>query len=100
MGCWSPINLRSETQKKLGLRGTSVPCGRCLGCLSKKRADWTFRMMQELSVATSASFLTLTISDDVDIETGEITSPSTWIKILYNAILSVFGRLQRDLPEK
>lgn len=64
MGCWSPIELKSETQKKMGLKGNIVPCGRCLGCLSKRRRDWTMRLSQELKSASSASFLTLTYDDE------------------------------------
>lgn len=93
MGCWSPINLRSETQKRLGLKGTSVPCGRCLGCLSKKRQDWTFRMMQELQNATSASFITLTIEDSVNIDTGEIIKPTELDK---GSLQRFFKRVRKE----
>lgn len=108
MGCWSPINLRSETQKKLGLKGTSVPCGRCLGCLSKKRADWTFRMMEELSVSSSASFLTLTISDSVDTDTGELLVPTEldkqsvqrYFKRVYKATSVPTGKIIESINKK
>lgn len=64
MACWRPIELKTETQKKTGLKGNIVPCGRCLGCLSKKRRDWSMRLSQELKIASSASFLTLTYDDE------------------------------------
>lgn len=64
MGCWHPIEMKTETQKKFGFKGQIVPCGRCLGCLSKKRRDWCFRLLQELKSASSASFLTLTYEDE------------------------------------
>lgn len=40
-----------------------VPCGKCLACLQKKRQDWVFRLKQELRVASSAFFVTLTYDD-------------------------------------
>lgn len=41
----------------------AVPCGKCLPCLSNKRADWSARLMQEHRVSSSAHFVTLTYSD-------------------------------------
>jgi len=53
--CVSPIKLRRT--------GITVPCGRCNFCLSALRADWTFRLHQELRHAHSAWFITFTYSD-------------------------------------
>lgn len=41
----------------------TVPCGKCLACLSNKRNDWSIRLMQEYKVSQSAYFVTLTYSD-------------------------------------
>jgi len=41
-----------------------VPCGRCINCLEKKRAEWTFRIAQELNQAHSAWFLTFTYNEE------------------------------------
>lgn len=41
----------------------AVPCGKCLICLSNKREDWSFRLMQEYKVSSSAYFITLTYSE-------------------------------------
>ena len=41
----------------------AVPCGKCLACLSNKREDWSFRLMQEYKVSASAFFVTLTYSE-------------------------------------
>lgn len=41
-----------------------VKCGKCYQCLSSKRNEWTFRIMEELKVNTNAWFLTLTYSDE------------------------------------
>lgn len=64
MACWSPIPLRTDSQKLLGLPGTNVPCGKCIGCLEKRRSDWTFRIRQEQKVALYSTFLTLTYNDE------------------------------------
>lgn len=41
----------------------AVPCGKCLVCLSNKRQDWAFRLMQEYKVSKSSFFVTLTYSE-------------------------------------
>lgn len=41
-----------------------VGCGKCAECLQKRRADWTFRLLQELKVSTAANFLTFTYSEE------------------------------------
>lgn len=49
-----------------------VPCGKCIACLQNKRAEWTFRLYQELKVSKSARFITLTYDDDNIPEDGKI----------------------------
>lgn len=58
MSCYSPITIR---QKESFI---TVPCGRCMGCLQDKRAEWTFRLHQELKNSSSAQFITLTYDDE------------------------------------
>lgn len=41
----------------------SVPCGKCLACLSNKREEWIFRLEQEFKYSKSALFVTLTYND-------------------------------------
>jgi len=41
----------------------SVPCGKCLGCLQRKRADWTQRIAYEEKKCKSSSFITLTYDE-------------------------------------
>lgn len=41
-----------------------VPCGKCNYCLQANRAQWTFRLRQEMKVAESAHFLTMTYEDE------------------------------------
>ncbi|QCQ85058.1 replication initiator protein [Blackfly microvirus SF02] len=38
----------------------SVPCGKCIPCLTNKRTDWSFRLEQEHRYSKSAHFVTLT----------------------------------------
>lgn len=54
MRCISPIRLQT---------GQFVPCGKCNCCLANRRADWSFRIRQELKVSASAVFITLTYDD-------------------------------------
>lgn len=58
MRCISPLSIRRDGQRQ------TVPCGKCGFCLQSKRADWSFRLVQETKVASSAHFLTLTYEDD------------------------------------
>lgn len=41
----------------------SVPCGKCLACLSNKRSEWAFRLEQEYKYSKSAHFVTLTYDE-------------------------------------
>lgn len=50
------IKLKSGTRR-------TVSCGKCSDCLEKRRAVWTFRLLQELRFAKSAYFVTLTYED-------------------------------------
>ena len=57
MRCISPLLI-----KKSGRRDF-VPCGKCNFCLARRRADWTFRLVQELKVSVASTFLTLTYDE-------------------------------------
>lgn len=43
-----------------GINPILVGCGKCLPCLTNKRADWIFRLTYEYRVSSSAQFVTLT----------------------------------------
>ena len=58
MRCISPILVRQNG------RMNHVPCGKCNFCLQQKRFDWSFRLGQELKLANTAKFLTLTYDDE------------------------------------
>lgn len=55
MRCISPVFIRSQMMH--------VPCGKCNWCLSIKRADWSFRIRQEMNDSITSFFLTLTYED-------------------------------------
>lgn len=57
MRCISPILIKN------GQRRDYVPCGKCNFCLQNRRADWTFRLRQELKKSKSSYFLTLTYEE-------------------------------------
>lgn len=66
MECLNPISI--ENPKWLELTDydpsvphwLSVPCGKCVACLQKKRMNWAFRLDKEKLFSTSALFITLT----------------------------------------
>lgn len=60
MPCLSPITL-TATPKTPSL---SVPCGKCAGCLTARRNEWTFRLFEESKNHLKTCFLTLTYNDD------------------------------------
>lgn len=41
-----------------------VPCGKCMACLSNRKRDWVFRLMQEHRHCLSSHFITLTYDDE------------------------------------
>lgn len=55
--CYCPISIKTEHGRM------TVPCGRCAECLQKKRMEWTFRLLEQLKVSSSAGFWTWTYSD-------------------------------------
>lgn len=63
MACNCPITIPS-TNKYLSQGTITVPCGRCYGCLSMKRTQWTFRFEQEFKYSTKTFFVTLTYDNE------------------------------------
>lgn len=61
MPCVSAITMVKGDRKKYKI---TVPCGKCLYCLEKRRAEWTFRVEEELRRSTTAHFLTFTYNDE------------------------------------
>ena len=56
MPCLYPIILKEKI--------AVVPCGKCYGCLTRKRSEWTFRLTQEEKHSISSAFVTLTYSSE------------------------------------
>lgn len=53
--CTKPFSLKND-QKNF----KTVPCGKCANCKKKMVSAWSFRLMQEEKVSSSAYFITLT----------------------------------------
>lgn len=65
MACSYPITIRDKKRgTDINPRFILVPCGKCINCIQRKRADWSFRLLQELKEATRATFLTLTYNEE------------------------------------
>lgn len=63
MQCHSPISIR-DPAKDSNKERITVPCGKCVACQSNRRTEWSTRLEQELRMAKSAWFLTITYSDE------------------------------------
>lgn len=90
--CISPLTLRQK-----GIRNI-VPCGRCLNCLETKRDQWSFRIRQELRLAISAKFLTLTYTDsDVPIsENGEMQLDKSHMQLFMKKLRKIDAKNHRQ----
>lgn len=64
MRCEYPITLNREKNHILPARNDFVPCGKCIPCIERIRASWSFRIAVEEKESESSTFLTLTYSDD------------------------------------
>lgn len=60
--CMAPFIVKNKVIKNPNNYeySTPVPCGKCPACYKRRASQWSFRLMQEDKVATSAYFLTLT----------------------------------------
>ncbi len=63
MSCFGTISIQKPGQGDNKVR-ISVPCGKCAGCLSNLRNDWTFRLKKELKNSMSGHFITMTYDDE------------------------------------
>lgn len=53
--CMTPFYKKQKNEEDIPL-----PCGRCPPCTARRVSGWSFRLMQQEKIATSAVFLTLT----------------------------------------
>lgn len=63
MRCMSPLSIPRPNGGGAFDRIT-VPCGRCVNCLSNRQKMWAFRLEEELKTADNAYFVTLTYADE------------------------------------
>lgn len=83
MKCPSPISIPDPNARHKSTRLT-VPCGKCGACRYNRRADWSFRLAQELRVADYAQFITLTYDDEhvpFNQSTGELSLDKTHLQL-------------------
>ena len=61
MQCFTPFRVRNKSKdwQNQNLM-IDVPCGKCLACTKRRASQWTFRLMEETKVSSSACFITLT----------------------------------------
>jgi len=92
MACDAPLSIRYDPPKPDGKGGFiyNFPgdCGKCLMCLKKRKAQWSFRIMEEKRNSFSSYFVTLTYKDEFLIygddgptgSTGEHQEFIKWLK--------------------
>jgi len=91
--CLNPITIRKYQSSILPV-GRVVPCGKCFECLQAKRAQWSFRLKQELKDCETATFLTLT-HDENSVRNTEIGSKTLRKKDLQD----YFKRVRTEAPK-
>jgi len=67
MACDAPLSIKYKQPLPDGKGGWiyyfPADCGKCLKCLIKRKAQWSYRMVEELNNSFSAYFVTLTYED-------------------------------------
>jgi len=101
MKCLAPLSL---SPKAKGLARTTVPCGKCESCQSKRRNEWAFRNAEEVRVSKNSMFLTITYAENHITYTkdGEATlvkkDHQDFIKRLRHAISQLPPSILHDWP--
>lgn len=57
--CLSPITIREGKDDQV-----TVQCGKCPGCIKRRVSTWSFRLVKQGEVSTSALFVTLTYAPE------------------------------------
>lgn len=86
MKCIAPVQLKYKAPRFVNgivVLYYSVPCGKCAACMQTKRDSWSVRLQHELHAAHSASFLTLTYSNEYFMEKC-IKADDVQKQIMYN----------------
>jgi hypothetical protein len=60
MNCFSPILIKNKKTNSMQY----VPCGKCLGCQTNRRNEWSLRLRLEHKEHYKSSFVTLTYNDE------------------------------------
>jgi len=55
--------LRPASTLPLGAKLVPIPCGQCIGCRLERSRQWAIRLLKELKLHDTSSFLTLTYDD-------------------------------------
>ena len=68
MGCQAPLSIKYK-QPIINKKGDWIyyfpaDCGKCLPCLKKRKAQWSYRLENEMLHSVTAYFVTLTYNDD------------------------------------
>lgn len=74
--CYKPITIVNKHRKASNdSHLMTVPCGKCIKCINKKRKEWAFRLYQESKDHATAYFVTLTYDEEnlpyLNVSTGE-----------------------------
>jgi len=68
MACQSPLSIKYKQPIPDGKGGWIYyfpgDCGKCLPCLKKRKAQWSYRLENEMRHSITAYFVTLTYNDD------------------------------------
>lgn len=78
MACDAPLSIKFKQPIPDGKGGWiyyfPADCGRCLPCLKKRKAQWSYRIENEMRHSISAYFVTLTYNDD-NLPPGNVVDP-------------------------
>lgn len=90
MVCTKPIRLSTKEILRKFPEGLEVPCGKCLACRTKKRQEWSTRMIHELSNHKDSVFITLTYQGE-EYEQGSLCKSD---------LQKFFKRLRKNITPK
>lgn len=88
MACDAPLSIKYKQPLPDGKGGWiyyfPADCGRCLPCLKKRKAQWSYRIENEMKHSVTAYFVTLTY-DDANLPAGNVVERQhhkTFIELL------------------
>lgn len=75
--CSTPLTIRRHEGEEWKISDQyvttrRVPCGKCVKCLKRRQAGWVFRLSEQLKVAETAAFFTLTYGENQNPSTGKL----------------------------